>query len=107
MYYFQILSRFSFLGDLVNRGIAICHFSEIRETNTYSPGFGFGEFLGVFYFRFEFNLKFLFLEKNFFRNFFRNQKNNMIFMIRNDKIGGIDKISIKDNQIFLGSHIFL
>ena len=100
---------FSFLGDSADRGIAICHSSGIGETKTYSPGFGFGvgEFRGVFYFRFEFNLKFLFLEKNFFRNFFQNQKNNMIFMIRNDKIGGIDKISIKDNQIFLGSHIFL
>ena len=45
---------------------------------------GSGEFRGVFCFRFEVNLKFLFLEKRFFLT----QRNNMIFMIRNDKIAG-------------------
>jgi hypothetical protein len=68
--------------------MAICHSSGIGETKTYSPGFGFGEFRGVFYFRFEVNLEFLFIEKNFFRIFFQNQKNNMTFMIRNVKIAG-------------------
>jgi hypothetical protein len=56
--------QFPFLGDSGNRGIAICHSSGIGETKTYSPGFG--EFWGVFCFRFEVNLKFLFIEKIFF-----------------------------------------
>ena len=34
--------RFSFLGNSVNRGIAICHSSGIGETKTYSPGYVFG-----------------------------------------------------------------
>jgi hypothetical protein len=71
--------------------MAICHSLRIGETKTYSLGFGFGvqgEFRGVFYFRFQVNLKFLFIEKNFFRIFFQNQKNNMIFMIKNVKIAG-------------------
>ena len=72
--------------------MAICHSSGIGETKTYSPGFGF-RVAGVFYFRFEVNLKSLSIEKNFFRNFFENQENDMIYMIRNDKI------SVKDNQI--------
>ena len=71
--------------------MAICYSSGIGKTKTYSPGFrlGLGEFRGVFYLRFEGNLKFLSIEKNFLYNFFfRNQKNNMIFMIRSDKIAG-------------------
>ena len=51
-------------------------------------GRGSGKFRGVFHLRFEDNLKFLSIEKNFFTIFFRNQKNNMIFMIRSDKIVG-------------------
>ena len=78
--------RISFLRDSGNRGIAICHSLGIGETKIYFLGFelGFGEFRGAFYLRFEVNLKFLSIEKNFFENFFRNQKNDMIFMIRND-----------------------
>ena len=34
--------RFSFLGDLGNRGMAICHSSGIGESKIYSPGFGLG-----------------------------------------------------------------
>ena len=36
-----ILQQFSFLGDSGNQGMAICNSSGIRETNTYSLGFGF------------------------------------------------------------------
>ena len=41
-------------------------------------GPGSGKFRGVFYFRFEVNLKFLSIKKNFFRIFFRNPKNEII-----------------------------
>ena len=54
--------QFLFLGDSRNRGIAICHSSGIGETKTYSPGFGFGEFRGVFCARFEIS----FYGKDFF-----------------------------------------
>ena len=37
-----IPQQFPFLGDSGNRGMAICHSSGIRETKTYSPGFGSG-----------------------------------------------------------------
>ena len=33
--------------------MAICHSSGIGETKTYFPGFGLGEFQGVFCFRYE------------------------------------------------------
>ena len=33
--------------------MAICHSFGIGETKTYSPGFGLGEFQGVFCFRYE------------------------------------------------------
>ena len=88
--------RFSFLGDSGNRGMAICHSSGIGETKTYSPGFGSGfggisgSTLSQIWSQFEISLYW----KDFFRKNFLNQKNSMIFMIRNVKI------SIKDNQIF-------
>ena len=44
---------------------------------------GSGEFRGAFYFKFEVNLKFLFIEMIFFYDFFLNQRNNMVFMIGN------------------------
>ena len=68
----------SFLGDSGNRGMAICHSSGSEETKTYSPRFGFGvrgNFGEFFYFRFEVNLKFLFIEKNFFRKVQENELN--------------------------------
>ena len=46
--------------------MAVCHSSVIGETKTYSLGFRvgvLGEFRGVFCFRFEVNLKFLFIEQ--------------------------------------------
>ena len=70
--------------------MAICHSLGIGETKTYSPGFGFG-FRGISG-SFISDLKsirdFSFIENIFFDVFFQNQKNNKIFMIRNDKILG-------------------
>jgi hypothetical protein len=68
--------------------MAICHSSGIGELKPIPRVSGSGEFGGVFYFRFDENFKFLFIKSNVFRIFFRNQKNNMIFIIRNDKIAG-------------------
>ena len=60
-----------------DRGMAICHSSGIGGKKTYSLGFGFGVWG---------NLKIIFIENNFPLKFFLNQKNNMIFKIRYDKI---------------------
>ena len=57
-----------------------------RKLKPISRGSGLEYFWGVSISDLNSILNFFFIEKNFFRIYFQNQNNDMIFMIRNDKI---------------------